>query len=75
MEQVLAAVVEIFVQKSQFTLNWDLFQLTPLTPPPPNKLQFGQCRAMKTKGMVFRYTWIYSNEDTMAHTRRPVVTS
>ena len=33
------------------------------------------CRAMKTKGMVFRYTWVYSNEDTMAHTRRPVVTS
>ena len=33
------------------------------------------CRAMKTKGMVFRYTWVYSKEDTMAHTRRPVVTS
>ena len=30
---------------------------------------------MKTKGMVFRYTWVYSKEDTMAHTRRPVVTS
>ena len=28
-------------------------------------------RAMKTKGMVFRYTWVYSKEDTMAHTRRP----
>ena len=33
------------------------------------------CRTMKTKGMVFRYTWVYSKEDTMAHTRRPVVTS
>ena len=33
------------------------------------------CHAMKTKGMVFRYTWVYSKEDTMAHTRRPVVTS
>ena len=33
------------------------------------------CCAMKTKGMVFRYTWVYSKEDTMAHTRRPVVTS
>ena len=32
-------------------------------------------RAMKTKGMVFRYTWVYSKEDTMAHTRRAVVTS
>ena len=30
---------------------------------------------MMTKGMVFRYTWVYSKEDTMAHTRRPVVTS
>ena len=30
---------------------------------------------MKTKGMVFRYTWVYSKEDTMAHTCRPVVTS
>ena len=39
-------------------------------------LCFGNfCRAMKTKGMVFRYTWVYSKEDTMAHTRRPVVTS
>ena len=26
-------------------------------------------------GMVFRYTWVYSKEDTMAHTRRLVVTS
>ena len=25
--------------------------------------------------MVFRYTWVYSKEDTMAHTRRPMVTS
>ena len=33
------------------------------------------CRAMKTKGMVFRYTWVYSKEDTMAHTHRLVVTS
>ena len=33
------------------------------------------CRAIKTKGMVFRYTWVYSKEDTMAHTRRPMVTS
>ena len=33
------------------------------------------CRAMMTKGMVFRYTWVYSKEDTMAHTRRLVVTS
>ena len=33
------------------------------------------CRVMKTKGMVFRYTWVYSKEDTMAHTRRLVVTS
>ena len=27
------------------------------------------------KGMVFRYTWVYSKEDTMAHTRRAMVTS
>ena len=33
------------------------------------------CHVMMTKGMVFRYTWVYSKEDTMAHTRRPVVTS
>ena len=33
------------------------------------------CRAMMTKGMVFRYTWVYSKEDTMAHTRRLMVTS
>ena len=33
------------------------------------------CRAMMTKGMVFRYTWVYSKEDTMAHTCRLVVTS
>ena len=33
------------------------------------------CRAMMMKGMVFRYTWVYSREDTMAHTRRLVVTS
>ena len=30
---------------------------------------------MKTKGMVFRYMWVYSKEDTMAHTRGLVVTS
>ena len=30
---------------------------------------------MKTKGMVFRYTWVYSGKDTMAHTRRLVVIS
>ena len=33
------------------------------------------CRAMKTKGMMFRYTWVYSKEDTMAHTHRAVVAS
>ena len=33
------------------------------------------CHAMMTKGMVFRYTWVYSKEDTVAHTRRPVATS
>ena len=33
------------------------------------------CRAIMTKGMVFRYTWVYSKEDTIAHTRRLVVTS
>ena len=33
------------------------------------------CRAIKTKGMVFRYTWVYSKEDTMAHTHGAVVTS
>ena len=30
---------------------------------------------MMIKCMVFRYMWVYSKEDTMAHTRRPVVTS
>ena len=40
-----------------------------------NKIDFGGCRAMMTKGMVFRYTWVYSKEDTMAHTYRLVVTS
>ena len=35
----------------------------------------GYCRAIKTEGMVFRYTWVYSKEDIMAHTYRPVVTS
>ena len=33
------------------------------------------CQGMMTKGMVFRYTWVYSKEDTMAHTRRLMVTS
>ena len=33
------------------------------------------CRTMMMKGMVFRYMWVYSKEDTMAHTCRPVVTS
>ena len=33
------------------------------------------CHVIKTKGMVFRYTWVYSKEDTMAHTYRSVVTS
>ena len=35
----------------------------------------GNCRVMITKGMVFRYTWVYSKKDTMAHTCRLVVTS
>ena len=35
----------------------------------------GNCHAIKTKGMVFRNTWVYSKEDAMAHTYRPVVTS
>ena len=34
-----------------------------------------QCCMMMTKGMVFRYMWVYSKEDTMAHKRRPMVTS
>ena len=33
------------------------------------------CCTMRTKGMVFRYVWVYSKEDTMAHTRRLMVTS
>ena len=36
------------------------------------------CRAMKAKSMVFEIqvcTWVYSKEDTMAHTRRLVVIS
>ena len=33
------------------------------------------CRTIMMQGMVFRYTWVYSKEDIMAHTRRPVVTS
>ena len=39
------------------------------------ELSYTLCRVMMTKGMVFRYMWVYSKEDTMAHTRRPVVTS
>ena len=38
-------------------------------------LDLVNCRAMRTKGMVFRYTWVYSKEDTMAHTCRLMVTS
>ena len=33
------------------------------------------CRAIKMKGMVLDNTWVYSKEDTMAHTYRPVVFS
>ena len=32
----------------------------------------GGCRAIK-QGMVFRYTWVYSKGNTMAHTRRLMV--
>ena len=39
------------------------------------KMDIGVCRMIKTKGMVFRYTWVYSKEDTMAHTYRPMFTS
>ena len=41
MKQVLTPVVEIVVQKSQFTLNWDLVQFTP-----PPQLKFGQDLAL-----------------------------
>ena len=40
-----------------------------------NQHMHQDCRAIKTKGMVFRYMWVYSKEDTMAHTYRAVVTS
>ena len=40
-----------------------------------NTLDTKHCRVMKTNGMVFRYTWVYSKEDTMAHTCRPMVAS
>ena len=40
-----------------------------------SEIAHANCRAMMTKGMVFRYMWVYSKEDTMAHTHRPVVTS
>ena len=39
------------------------------------RYSIARCRAMKTKAMVFRYTRVYSKEDTVAHTRRSVVTS
>ena len=39
------------------------------------KNQEENCRMIKTKGMVFRYMWVYSKEDTMAHTYRAMVTS
>ena len=35
----------------------------------------GDCHVIKKKGMVFRYMWVYSKEDTMAHTYRAVDTS
>ena len=59
-----------YVEDEPFVFFSELFYLLAKI----NKIQVG-CRAMKTKGMVFRYTWVYSKEDTMAHTRRPVVTS
>ena len=34
-----------------------------------------KCRAIKTKGMVWSNTWVYSKRDTTAHTYRLVVTS
>ena len=37
--------------------------------------RIGNCHTIKMKSMVFRYTWVYSKEDTMAHTYRPMVTS
>ena len=43
-KQVLAAVVEILVQKSQFTLNWDLVPI--LLPCLTVKLKFGQDLAL-----------------------------
>ena len=42
---------------------------------PVNSNGQDKCRMIMTKGMVFRYTWVYSKKDTMAHTRRLVVTS
>ena len=36
---------------------------------------FSVCHVIKMKGMVFRYTWVYSKEDTMAHTCRAMVAS
>ena len=46
-------------------LAWYLMEVIP----------YSMCRAMKMKGMVFRSMWVYSKEDTMAHTCRPMVTS
>ena len=40
----------------------------------PQGVDILSCCAIMTKGIVFRYTWVYSKEDTMAHTRRAVVT-
>ena len=44
----------------------------------PHEMGPDYCRAMMTNGMVFKIhvdTWVYSKEDTMAHTRRLVVIS
>ena len=41
-------------------------------------LPITSCRAIKARVMVFKRhvdTWVYSKEDTMAHTRRLVVIS
>ena len=50
---------------TKFTTGMNLFE----------KIIESACRAMITKGVVFRYTWVYSKEDTMAHTCRLMVTS
>ena len=43
----------------------------------PDKLRGKCCRAINdnTVVLIFRYTWVYSKDDTMAHAHRPVVTS